>query len=129
MNLDPTALIASGAIVIFLVQQAKRWVPTDFLPLVALALGVVVQVVNDLALGGAADGASVWTSVVVGAGVGMAAAGAYDLAGRASTSIPPATITVDDSWLVDVDDPDATEDDPYFVSEATLREIDRQREE
>lgn len=196
MNLDPTALITSGAIVIFLVQQAKRWVPTDFLPLVALALGVVVQVVNDLALGGAADGATVWTSVVVGAGVGMAAAGAYDLAGRASTSIPPATITVDDSWLVDADDPDlpdetladdeplaidapdgyetaemsaaktlvgdilgtdfggynngdldtlvaadriinrlvaagwrpTIEDDPYFVSEATLREIDRQRE-
>ena len=128
MNLDPTTLITSGAIVIFLVQQLRRWLPTDFLPLAALVIGIGVQVVNDLALGGRADGATIWTSIVVGAGIGMAAAGAYDLAGRASTTIPPATITVDDTWLVDADDPDATEDDPYFASEELLREIDRQRE-
>ena len=115
MNLDPTTLITSGAIVIFLVQQLRRWLPTDFLPLAALVIGIAVQVVNDLALGGRADGATIWTSIVVGAGIGMAAAGAYDLAGRASTTIPPATITVDDTWLVDPDDPDATEDDIQAV--------------
>ena len=115
MNLDPTTLITSGAIVIFLVQQLRRWLPTDFLPLAALVIGIAVQVVNDLALGGGADGATIWTSIVVGAGIGMAAAGAYDLAGRASTTIPPATITVDDTWLVDPDDPDATEDDIQAV--------------
>ena len=115
MNLDPTTLITSGAIVIFLVQQLRRWLPTDFLPLAALVIGIGVQVVNDLALGGRADGATIWTSIVVGAGIGMAAAGAYDLAGRASTTIPPATITVDDTWLVDPDDPDATEDDIQAV--------------
>lgn len=99
-NLDPTALIASGAIVIFLTQQAKRWIPSDFLPLVAFALGIAVQLINDLAL--TTDGSSpatVWVSIVVGAGVGMAAAGVYDLAGRTKTDIPPATINVDDSWL------------------------------
>ena len=120
MNLDPTTLITSGAIVIFLVQQLRRWLPTDFLPLAALVIGIAVQVVNDLALGGRADGATIWTSIVVGAGIGMAAAGAYDLAGRASTTIPPATITVDDTWLVDPDDPDATEDDIHFASEEPL---------
>ena len=124
MNLDPTTLITSGAIVIFLVQQLKRWLPTDFLPLAALVIGIAVQVVNDLALGGRADGATIWTSIVVGAGIGMAAAGAYDLAGRASTTIPPATITVDDTWLVDPDDPDATEDDPHFASEEPLHADD-----
>ena len=124
MNLDPTTLITSGAIVIFLVQQLRRWLPTDFLPLAALVIGIGVQVVNDLALGGRADGATIWTSIVVGAGIGMAAAGAYDLAGRASTTIPPATITVDDTWLVDPDDPDATEDDPHFASEEPLHADD-----
>ena len=49
MNLDPTTLITSGAIVIFLVQQLRRWLPTDFLPLAALVIGIGVQVVNDLA--------------------------------------------------------------------------------
>lgn len=99
MDLDSTTLIASGAIVIFLTQQAKRWVPSDFLPLLALVLGVVVQLVNDLALAtGPASSASVWTSAVVGAGVGMAAAGVYDLAGRTKTEIPPATIQLDDTW-------------------------------
>ena len=125
MNLDPTTLITSGAIVIFLVQQLRRWLPTDFLPLAALVIGIGVQVVNDLALGGRADGATIWTSIVVGAGIGMAAAGAYDLAGRASTTIPPATITVDDTWLVDPDDPDATEDDPHFAAVIDGPEEDR----
>ena len=37
--LDPISLITSGAIVVFLVQQARRWIPTDLLPLVALAVG------------------------------------------------------------------------------------------
>ena len=54
-DLDPTALIASGAIVIFLTQQAKRWVMPDFLPLVALAFGIIIQLVNDLALTAALD--------------------------------------------------------------------------
>jgi hypothetical protein len=123
MNLDVTTLIASGAIVIFLVQQAKRWVPNDFLPIIALVIGVLVQVVNDVALGGGSDSASIWTSIVVGAGVGMAAAGTYDLAGRASSTIPPAEIV-----LADEPELDGEFDDPYFVSESTLREIDRQRE-
>lgn len=112
MNLDPVALITSGAIVIFLVQQAKRWVPTDFLPLVALVLGVVVQLVNDLALGGPATSASIWTSVVVGAGIGMAAAGTYDLAGRAGATIPPATITLDDTWDAATPPPVVEDDTP-----------------
>ena len=99
-DLDPTALIASGAIVIFLTQQAKRWVMPDFLPLVALAFGIVIQLVNDLAL--TADpitAATVWTSIVIGAGVGMAAAGAYDLAGRTAATPPPAQIIVDETYI------------------------------
>lgn len=99
LDLDPTALITSGAIVIFLTQQAKRWVPTDFLPLVALGLGIVIQLVNDLALGDAASPASVWLSVVVGAGVGMAAAGTYDLVGRAASEVPPANIMVTEDYI------------------------------
>ena len=99
-DLDPTALIASGAIVIFLTQQAKRWVMPDFLPLVALAFGIIIQLVNDLAL--TADpitAATVWTSIVIGAGVGMAAAGAYDLAGRTAGTPPPAQIIVDETYI------------------------------
>lgn len=99
-DLDPTALIASGAIVIFLTQQAKRWIMPDFLPLVALAFGIIIQLVNDLAL--TADpitAATVWTSIVVGAGVGMAAAGAYDLAGRTAGTPPPAQIIVDETYI------------------------------
>ena len=98
--LDPTALITSGAIVIFLTQQAKRWIRSDFLPLVALAFGVAIQLVNDLAL--AVDppsSASVWTSIVVGAGVGMAAAGTYDLVGRAASEVPPANILVTEDYI------------------------------
>lgn len=99
-DLDPTALIASGAIVIFLTQQAKRWIMPDFLPLVALAFGIIIQLVNDLAL--TADpitAATVWTSIVIGAGVGMAAAGAYDLAGRTAGTPPPAQIVVDETYI------------------------------
>lgn len=99
-DLDPTALIASGAIVIFLTQQAKRWIMPDFLPLVALAFGIIIQLVNDLAL--TADpitAATVWTSIVIGAGVGMAAAGAYDLAGRTAGTPPPAQIIVDETYI------------------------------
>ena len=99
-DLDPTTLIASGAIVVFLTQQAKRWIPSDFLPLVALLFGVVIQMVNDLAL--AVDPpsyASVWTSIVVGAGVGMAAAGTYDLVGRAASEVPPANILVTEDYI------------------------------
>ena len=97
--LDPISLITSGAIVVFLTQQAKRWIPTDFLPLVALTFGVVIQLVNDLALAvDPASAASVWTSIVVGAGVGMAAAGTYDLVGRAASEVPPAQIVVED-WM------------------------------
>ena len=98
--LDPISLITSGAIVVFLTQQAKRWIPSDFLPLVALVFGVVIQLVNDLAL--AVDPpsyASVWTSIVVGAGVGMAAAGTYDLVGRAAAEVPPAQIFVDETYV------------------------------
>ena len=43
------------------------------------------------------------------------------MTGRASTTIPPATITTDIT-AADADDPDTTEDDPYFASEATLRD-------
>ena len=75
-DLDPAALIASGAIVIFLTQQAKRWIMPDFLPLVALAFGIII-----------------------GAGVGMAAAGAYDLAGRTAATPPPAQIIVDETYI------------------------------
>ena len=82
MTTDPTALIASGAIVIFLVQQLKRWIPVDFLPLTAVGVGIAVQVLNDLLLGAAQNGASLWASIVTGAAVGMASAGSYDLAGR-----------------------------------------------
>ena len=98
--LDPISLITSGAIVVFLTQQAKRWIPSDFLPLVALTFGVVIQLVNDLAL--AVDppsSASVWTSIVVGAGVGMAAAGTYDLVGRAASEVPPANILVTEDYI------------------------------
>lgn len=93
MELDPTTLIASGVIVIFLVEQLKRWVPTTLLPLVSIAVGVAVQLVNDWAL--AADAltrADVWVTILTGAGVGMVASGAYDVAGRFGTKIPPATI-------------------------------------
>ena len=100
MELDPTTLIATGAIVIFLTQQAKRWVAVDFLPLVAVVLGIGIQLANDLAL--AADpvtSGSIWLTIVTGAGVGMVAGGAYDLAGRTKTDIPPATLDVPDNWL------------------------------
>ena len=98
--LDPISLITSGAIVVFLTQQAKRWIPNDFLPLVALAFGVVIQLVNDLALAtGPVTSASVWTSIVVGAGVGMAAAGTYDLVGRAASEVPPANIMVTEDYI------------------------------
>lgn len=104
--LDPIALITTGAIVIFLTQQAKRWVATDFLPLIAVVIGVAIQLVNDWAL--AAEPLAKgdwWTTIVVGAGVGMAAAGVYDLAGRTSTEIPPAELNVDDSWLLEAEAP------------------------
>lgn len=112
MNLDPVALVASGAIVIFLVQQAKRWIPTSFLPLLAMVLGIAVQLVNDLMLGVATGPASTWTSVVIGAGIGMAAAGTYDLAGRAGATIPPATITLDDTWDAATPPPVIQDDTP-----------------
>ena len=98
--LDPISLITSGAIVVFLTQQAKRVIPTNWLPLVALFFGIVIQLVNDLAL--AVDppsSASVWTSIVVGAGVGMAAAGTYDLVGRAASEVPPANILVTEDYI------------------------------
>lgn len=104
MDLDPTSLIASGAIVIFLVQQAKRWVRTDFLPIIALVIGIIIQVINDVALGGGLDGASIWTSIVVGAGVGMAAAGTYDLVGRAASNIPAAEIVLPDEAIMPDDE-------------------------
>lgn len=89
VEIDPATLIASGAIVVFLTQQAKRWVPTDFLPLVALLLGIAIQVTNDVALATeAVNTASVWLSIVTGAGVGMAAAGAYDLATAGTAQAP-----------------------------------------
>ena len=98
--LDPISLITSGAIVVFLTQQAKRWIRSDFLPLVALTFGVVIQLVNDLALAlDPPSSASVWTSIVVGAGVGMAAAGTYDLVGRAASEVPPANILVTEDYI------------------------------
>lgn len=116
-DLDPSALITSGAIVIFLTQQAKRWVGSDFLPLIALVFGIIIQLVNDLAL--TADpitSATVWTSIVVGAGVGMAAAGAYDLAGRTAGTPPPAQIIVDETYIPSGDEAympaDLPEDEP-----------------
>lgn len=98
--LDPISLITSGAIVVFLTQQAKKIIPTKWLPLVALFFGIAIQLVNDLAL--AVDPpsyASVWTSIVVGAGVGMAAAGTYDLVGRAASEVPPANILVTEDYI------------------------------
>ena len=98
--LAPISLITSGAIVVFLTQQAKRWIRSDFLPLVALLFGIAIQLVNDLAL--AVDppsAATVWTSIVVGAGVGMAAAGTYDLVGRAASEGPPANIMVTEDYI------------------------------
>ena len=50
MNLDPTTLITSGTIVIFLVQQLRRWLPTDFLPLAALVIGIGVDLEHFRAL-------------------------------------------------------------------------------
>ncbi|WP_404465263.1 hypothetical protein LG274_02745 [Micrococcus antarcticus] len=87
--MDATSLITSGAIVVFLVQQAKRWMPGAWLPLLAVVLGVLVQIADHLATGGAATTAALWTAGVTGAGVGMAAAGAYDLAvaGRAPAEV------------------------------------------
>lgn len=75
-----TDLLASGAIVVFLVQQLKRVVPSGWLPLCSLLIGVLVQVVDAAVTGAAATPEGVWTAVLVGAGVGMAASGAYDLA-------------------------------------------------
>ena len=102
-TIDPLTLITSGAIVVFLVQQAKRWVPSDFLPLAALALGVALQLVNDIALSTEpVTAASVWLTIVTGAGVGMAAGGTYDLAGRvaASESTPRRALPADDDPVV-----------------------------
>lgn len=95
MDLDFTSLITSGAIVIFLTQQAKRWIPSGFLPLIALLTGIVIQVINDVVLATEPiTAALVWIAIVTGAGIGMTAAGVYDLAGRAGTKIPPATISI-----------------------------------
>ena len=98
--IDPQTLIASGAIVIFLTEQAKRVVPTQWLPLVALFFGIVIQLVNDLALATeAASSGSVWLSIVTGAGVGMVASGAYDLASRTKSEVPPANILVTEDYV------------------------------
>lgn len=99
-TINPIAIVASGFIVIFLVQQAKRWISTDFLPLVAIGIGIAVQLINDLALATEpVNSGSVWLTIVTGFAVGAGAAGAYDLAGRTGSDIPPATINLDDSWL------------------------------
>ena len=102
MNLDPTTIITSGAIVIFLTQQIKILLPDSanrYIPLVALTVGIVIQLINDLALSGASDSASIWTSIVTGAAVGMAAAGAYDLVGHTRSETPPAQIYVDETYI------------------------------
>ena len=102
MNLDLTTIITSGAIVIFLTQQIKILLPDSanrYIPLVALTVGIVIQLINDLALSGASDSASIWTSIVTGAAVGMAAAGAYDLAGHTRGETPPAQIYVDETYI------------------------------
>ena len=102
MNLDLTTIITSGAIVIFLTQQIKILLPDSanrYIPLVALTVGIVIQLINDLALSGASDSASIWTSIVTGAAVGMAAAGAYDLVGHTRSETPPAQIYVDETYI------------------------------
>ena len=84
-----TDLLASGAIVVFLVQQLKRVVPSGWLPLCSLLIGVLVQVVDAAVTGAAATPEGVWMAVLVGAGVGMAASGAYDLSrGPAAAAVP-----------------------------------------
>lgn len=97
MDFNPVDLIAGGVIVIFLVQQLKRWVPKDFLPIAAIVVGVVVQLVNDwaLAVEPLARG-DWWMTVVTGIGVGMLAAGTYDIAGRiGKVDVPPAEIVLE----------------------------------
>lgn len=99
MNFNPMDLITGGIIVIFLTQQAKRWIPSDFLPIVAVVLGVAVQLVNDWALATEPlTRSDWWVTIITGIGVGMVAGGFYDLAGRTG-QVPPAQIQVDDSWL------------------------------
>lgn len=104
IDIDPGAVIASGFIVIALTQQAKRWVSTDFLFFVAVGIGIATQLVNDLLLASEpVTGQMIWFAIVTGFVVGAVAAGAYDVAGRAGTKIPPAEITVDEDWLLDAE--------------------------
>lgn len=83
MNFNPADLIAGGLIVIFLTQQAKRWIPADYIPLIAVGFGIIIQLINDwaLAVEPMARG-DWWMTIVTGIGVGMVAGGTYDIAGR-----------------------------------------------
>lgn len=78
--------------------------PARLAPLVAVILGVTLMIAyaqwgdNRYFLLG-----------LLGVLVGMAACGRYDLSKLAGASIPPATITVDDSWITD-DDQDTSAD-------------------
>mgnify|MGYP001411155594 CR=1 FL=1 len=88
LGIDPVAVIGSGLLVIALTQQARRWVPADVLPLVAMAIGIAVQLIHHVATEGPVTAASVWLAIVTGAVVGLVASGAWDLAGRATASNP-----------------------------------------
>jgi ABC-type uncharacterized transport system permease subunit len=116
------SVLISPALVGLIGVLKDAGLPPRWSPLIAVILGIALM----LAYATWGDNRH-FLFGLLGVLIGLAACGRYDLSKL--TSPPPATITVDDSWLVDVDDPDATGDDPYFASEATLREIDRQREE
>ena len=94
--------------------------PARYSPLVAVALGVTLMLAY--ALWG---DSKPFLFGLLGVLIGLAACGRYDMSKLAGATVPPAQVTVDDTWLTD---PDTTEDDPYFASEELLREIDRQRE-
>lgn len=119
--IDPQTLIASGAIVIFLTEQSKKVVPAKWLPLVALFFGIVIQLVNDLALATeVASSGSVWLSIVTGAGVGMVASGAYDLASRTKSEVPPANILVTEDYVPSGDESYMPADLPGMDSEMSV---------
>lgn len=72
--------------------------PARFAPLVAVALGVTLMLAY--ALWG---DSRLFLFSLLGVLIGLAACGRYDLSKLAGATVPPAQITVDDTWYDDED--------------------------
>lgn len=93
-------LIATIPAILALVNLAKQFgVTGKWSALLAVFLGVLVQAAEYGFLTDDLSRSGWYGAIATGLILGLSAAGLYDVARTVSPEIPPAELTVDDSWL------------------------------